>query len=31
MPRKHSSAITTPDASEYDVRPPAAFQPGWPM
>ena len=31
MPRKHKSAMTTPVASEYPVRPPAAFQPGWPM
>jgi len=30
-PRKHISEITMPDAREYVVRPPASFQPGFPM
>ncbi len=31
MPRKQSSAIATPVAIEYPLRPPAFFHPGCPM
>ena len=27
----HTIATTTPVASEYPIRPPTVFQPGWPM
>ena len=30
-PVKHTRATTIPVTSEYPIRPPTGFQPGWPM